>query len=153
MTEIIIPDLVEPIEAWRVWRFAGGRLQSMYSILPWEPREAFKAHCAMRQVMPYFAGVQRSPDARPLHDAPHDPCRCGIYASKLETQAVAMRNLETHVLGRVALWGKVIEYDKGYRAEFAYPLELWIGNAGRDWEAVQRALTNAYGVDTHWGLP
>ena len=30
------------------------------------------------------------------------------------------------VLGRVSLWGKVVEYDHGWRAEFAYPAELFI---------------------------
>jgi hypothetical protein len=29
------------------------------------------------------------------------------------------------VCGKVALWGDVVEHDFGYRAEFAYPVELW----------------------------
>ena len=28
------------------------------------------------------------------------------------------------MLGRVALWGKVIEHERGYRARFAYPQRL-----------------------------
>ncbi len=28
------------------------------------------------------------------------------------------------MLGRVALWGRVIEHDRGFRAEFAYPQRL-----------------------------
>ena len=30
------------------------------------------------------------------------------------------------VVGKVALWGKVIEAEHGWRAELAYPTEIWI---------------------------
>lgn len=55
--------------------------------------------------------------------APAEGCTCGIYAAN--DRAVAERygqgGLGTYVLGRVALWGKVIIYDQGFRAEYAYP--------------------------------
>jgi|SRR3990172_3391442 len=35
------------------------------------------------------------------------------------------------VLGRVALWGKIVEHEDGYRAQFAYPVEFIELNCNR----------------------
>ena len=55
-------------------------------------------------------------------------------------------------IGQVALWGKVIEHERGFRATFAYPIELRldvqaasfleIANCGR----LAHRLESAYGV-------
>jgi len=50
-------------------------------------------------------------------------CWCGIYACKhWEHQDVDSRY---GLVGIVALWGRVFEHEDGYRAQYAYPLELW----------------------------
>ena len=81
-------------------------------VVPGEPK---KAYCTLY-------GVQ--------HDAPVAGCTCGIYAMKSEHVQVLQGNppgfQETYIArGRVALWGRVIEHEFGYRAEFAYPYELF----------------------------
>lgn len=55
----------------------------------------------------------------PFHDAPVADCRCGLHASP--TLDILRRTRCPAVLGRVALWGRVIEHERGYRARFAYP--------------------------------
>jgi hypothetical protein len=57
-----------------------------------------------------------------LHAAPHVGCSCGLHATH---EAEVLRRTRTPaVLGRVALWGRVIEHDLGFRAEFGYPQSL-----------------------------
>lgn len=60
-----------------------------------------------------------------------------------------------HVLGEVALWGRVIEHEKGYRATCAYPYRLHmdapVPMPGFPRSAVKerlaRALSAAYGCE------
>lgn len=50
---------------------------------------------------------------------------CGIYGYKSEKLAINADHLSKGiVLGRVALWGNVIEHKFGYRAQYAYPLSV-----------------------------
>ena len=53
------------------------------------------------------------------------------------------------VAGRVALWGRVIEHDHGYRAQYGYPLALWLApTPGATSARTVRALAARYGVPT-----
>lgn len=65
--------------------------------------------------------------------APEEHCDCGLYAVNdlrhldLYRDPVA-RNDGTCIAiaaGRVSLWGRVYEHEKGYRAQYAYPAALW----------------------------
>lgn len=66
------------------------------------------------------------------HDAPEEGCSCGIYA--VPDERAALRYLvgrndpeDVHrVIGRVALWGWVLEAAAGWRASHAYPACIWI---------------------------
>src|SRR6476646_11768319 len=82
-----VPDFVEPVEAWRVWRVCqregGFTLHSAFADAPWEPGIPLSATCAKRQ----------RPAWRPwrleatLHDAPDIACSCGIYGVRSLTAA------------------------------------------------------------------
>jgi hypothetical protein len=127
-----VPDYVEPVEAWRVWAVVevGGlpRLRSVYHEVRWSPGTACAAACMSRR-RPLRRLWRRS---RSDHGAPVADCTCGIYASA-DLPTVA-RYLEPplaasevcRVLGRVALWGKVVECEHGWRAGFAYPTRLYV---------------------------
>src|SRR2546426_6193619 len=67
--------------------------------------------------------------------APPEPGNaCGIHAFKTWTLAVrAAKELDEFpcegsyaVLGTVALWGKVVEHERGFRAEHALVQQLWV---------------------------
>lgn len=62
------------------------------------------------------------------HDhAPEEWCECGIYAaSELDGCPVG------HIAGKVKLWGTVVEGERGYRAEYAYPSEFLVENHDHD---------------------
>ena len=123
-TQILHID--EPIYAWRSWRVGidpWGRprllpagLTSIGSELsPWTPGKAGRAI--------------HWDDGNPTfnHDAPATYCNCGYWAFK------SARYLHLHssyhnqgyILGRVAMWGNIVEGTLGYRGEFVYPDHLW----------------------------
>jgi hypothetical protein len=53
----------------------------------------------------------------------HD-CRCGVYGSKRLDSLQSMCFWECGVRGEVLLWGTVVEHERGWRAQFAYPKTL-----------------------------
>lgn len=126
------PLFAEPFLAWRAWNLveAGSRLRSIVYEHVWEPGERVEAECAR----PRPEGVA------PYHPAPDEGCRCGVYGSldpdHLRSYVQEMRwNPRPHgrmtvimprVFGLVSLWGTIVEYTKGYRAQFAYPAHLYL---------------------------
>jgi hypothetical protein len=127
-----IPDLAEPVEAWRVWRVAmrEGRvvLQSLFAGAIWEPEVPLVASCTGGH-RSRWAPWRKKPNE---HPAPELECRCGIYG--VQSVAAARSYLELppllcrddRVIGRVALWGDVVEGPSGWRASHAYPIELFV---------------------------
>ena len=74
----------------------------------------------------------QSSEERDLRAArPRAPCSgartCGIYAIK-DSRGFRTPITATFVkpiaYGRVSLWGRIVEHKHGYRAQFAYPLDL-----------------------------
>jgi len=61
------------------------------------------------------------------HPAPALRCNCGLYANP-DLDALREHGLclapEAIVVGQVALWGRVVDDEPSYRAEFAYPARL-----------------------------
>ena len=141
------PDYAEPLEAWRVWRVVRReRKYSLGSVVQrtlWPPGEAFTAECLRTpRILTRLRRERR-------HDAPEAFCECGIYAAALERVGQYLAEAPCHgvarVLGRVALWGTVIECERGFRASHAYPTRIFIpSDAGSpwrvDWEEVAVGL-------------
>jgi hypothetical protein len=104
---------VEPVVAWRAWALTGRR-DGVELLLrpvagrsrPWRPLEPAEAACKHAR----------------LHMAPNVDCSCGLHATH---DVDTLRRTRTPaVLGRVALWGRVIEHELGYRGQFGYPQRL-----------------------------
>lgn len=116
-------DDVEPIDGWRLWRLglaADGRpvlLPAGGGVDAWPPRRAVEARCAI----PALIRGSRRP-----HEAPDPRCICGIHASRAlgDTPRDAPAYPTPPVAGTVALWGRVIEHERGWRARFGYPSRL-----------------------------
>jgi len=56
-----------------------------------------------------------------VHDAPQANCTCGVYAVKTLDHFRSAGYERFGIHGEVYLWGKVVEHELGYRAQFAYP--------------------------------
>jgi hypothetical protein len=104
------------------------------------------------QLVSRFRRKRRS--ARPV---PDERCECGIYAAWLpqidqyltDAPTTAI-NVVGRVLGRVSLWGTVIECERGFRASHAYPQRVYVPvdaslHPKRSWEELVAGL-DAYGV-------
>jgi hypothetical protein len=147
--ELGIPDGIEPIVGWRYWRAGEGWLCSLNKFKTWPAGGPLRARCSLAM------------DHGPV---PGEQCGCGIYAAlDLDTlKQLVQPDLESPlVVGEVALWGKVIPAELGFRAEFAYPRRLWVVNdaiAALDWLGdLPIALADRYGVpvescDAEWAV-
>lgn len=108
-----VPTLTEPILGFRTWTLAGSSGLGDVRLLPiagtgkaWPIREPLQAECAKRG----------------KHRVPGLDCSCGIHAS--HDADPLRRTRDPAVLGSVALWGRIVEHDHGFRAEFGYPQRL-----------------------------
>src|SRR5580693_1870824 len=128
------PDLTSPVIGWRAWNpYHAGATRLLHSIsirAVWLPGEVMAAGCA--------GGLCAQPPAL--------ECACGVYAfrdSKLLVSALHQHDFGglQVVLGEVFLWGKVIEHEDGYRAQFAYPKSFWLWHRA----STAREMANLYG--------
>jgi hypothetical protein len=124
------PDFAEPVRAWRVWyvllQGRRLRLRSLFFPLLWEPGRRVEAECLHRRLL--------RPWRRRPHAAPRGRCDCGIYAATAPATAAdylrfaqpAPPEATRYALGRVSLWGLVLECERGWRGSYAYPAALYV---------------------------
>lgn len=128
----VVYDLAEPIVAYRSWRTfhpydKPPELAPISFDTPWT-REMTAAPC--QSSGPYFMGRAVTTGPPPCDGPPCSGRRhgiigygCGLYAvKKLST---ALIELNTGVLGKVLLGGKVWDHELGYRAEKAQIVGLY----------------------------
>jgi hypothetical protein len=146
-----IPDFVAPLLGWRAWKVrapfpescARPGLGSVILDTSWAPRRRFSAEHS------FDLGVK----CRGLLDT---DCSCGIYAfnDPLAAFVYMMRSRDRLLgmsvevaFGTVSLWGKVVECELGYKAEYAYPHHIYLpASFGRFVPAVSAAYGVAAGV-------
>lgn len=113
------------------------RLRSVVFNTIWTPQEELVAACnhiwarlPLRRLWP----------AATRHETPSRRCTCGIHAARdLETAAsylhmyddVRQPHLRCRAIGRVSLWGSVVEGEHGWRASHAYPERILLPKTDR----------------------
>ncbi|MDQ6796952.1 MAG: hypothetical protein M3011_02810 [Actinomycetota bacterium] len=125
----------DAVVGWRYWQVRAGRLRSVTQPhVEWKPGVVLTARCT-------GAG----------HLAPDAGCECGIYGAR-DLESLRQHGLclppEALAVGRVGLWGRVVDDVAGWRAEFGRPLSLAVVAemvAGTDLDAMIAAL-RTYGV-------
>jgi hypothetical protein len=103
----------EPVMAWRTWKLTGRRDGTNLKLRavagrakPWPVMRPTEAVCRLGR----------------MHSAHNVDCTCGLHGT--HEPDVLRRTKSPAVLGRVALWGRVVEHDLGFRAQFGYPQRL-----------------------------
>jgi len=120
---MIVPEYVTPIVGYRAWRQLEGPLLTSLNVgcETWPPGEPMTARCV--RISPEILGIAPLPE----HQAPDEHCGCGIYALKTPAINHLYRTdpwPSPLVYGEVYLWGKVVEHEHGWRAQYAYPKSL-----------------------------
>lgn len=116
-----------PIVGYRGWVLRVGKLSSYAVDNFWIPKKGNVARCDGYKRTKFWGphNIQSGPTLIPhaSYAAPVAECGCGFYAFK--TLADLMEWLEHRepriVIGEVYLWGKVVDCQYGYRAQYAYP--------------------------------
>ncbi len=116
---------------WRAWNLSDdGSNPTLWPLGSgtgaWPRRQPLEARCSIRRML-----ARRRTD----HDAPALRCRCGVYA--VHSLDAVDRGWPAwppaSVFGRVALWGRIVEHERGWRARFAYPDRLRLACAVCAW--------------------
>jgi hypothetical protein len=130
----------QTVIGWRVWRVteigtAGRSLMSTFMTSVWPAGAVMKACCGS--------------DATGLRHGIHAFVNRELAQEYLDAQSRARST--PHVFGGVALWGRVVVHEHGYRAQFAYPRHLLVPRcyAGQRTDIVND-LRRAYGVEVDW---
>ena len=144
-----IPDRASAIVGWRAWRVWVHREEARMGWQWWRETERYPKDAELRGIAQGWrwpkgtpahstcmARYHDAPDPewaaimRDAHRSPVEGCSCGLYALKSPRRARAecsgYPSPDGYAYGKVALWGNVIEGTDGYRAESAYPLELYL---------------------------
>ena len=112
MVEPGVHSRADPVVGWRYWQLApSGLLRSVTQRrIEWPPGRPMRASCVV-------AG----------HRAPDERCDCGVHGSA-DLDALRQHGLclapEGLVIGRVALWGRVVRDHEGWRGEYGEPAHL-----------------------------
>ena len=119
-----VPDAITPVLGHRLWEVRQDRLWPLwFAWLPWVPQQVSRATCHQPQG-PFASALAGRP--LPLHSAPDPSCSCGIYAAAAadDLPSTWSGTKEVLVWGVVALWGRVVIAERGWRAQFAHPVSL-----------------------------
>ena len=121
--------LPEPIVAYRLWSWELGELHG-YRV-EWPPPGELTSTCR---------------DAELLHPedlrTPNWSCGCGIYG--LKEHPIGYQPGRSNIVGRVEMFGRVIEHAEGYRSEHARI--IWINRRLLP-DDVRKKLKKAYNLD------
>ena len=142
--------VAEPLVGFRRW---GCRRRGLYSGIFVAGR--FVANPALRMVAPRAAPMPWPTDGDRVakcfalrgHEAPYRDCNCGwsaYYALAAEPEMPAPEC----VWGAVVAWGRIVECESGFRAQFARPLALLEYRHPDDLRQGRRAAVaaEAYGI-------
>lgn len=129
-----VADYCMPLTGYRAWSVTeAGLLMGCSHQAPWPPHAAMQAQCHTATYFNGFGGYGTPHMDADEHwiPAPAPHCGCGIYAYKSDEELDECRQPSSYlgghdvrVWGTVHLWGRVIEHEDGFRAEYAYPAAL-----------------------------
>lgn len=128
------PDVPGVVVGWRTWQIRDpeqARLRSPLQVsTEWLPGTPLVARCELRG-----------------HPAPDPDCTCGLYAARDPGGVGGIGFGRVTLLGCVALWGTVVEGERGWRAGLGVPVLLFCGPGLPG--PTRTELARAYGVPVY----
>ena len=128
------------VEGWRVWQVVltpdGVRLASLRDGSVWPVR--LRRRAEVRSSGSTLSGLYAFRTLSAL-----------LREFRVGYGVIRPGDIPAHVLsvaGRVALWGRIVEYEYGWRAEFAYPQVLYAVDLPDD---VRALLSRSYGIEVY----
>ena len=112
-----VPDFISPIAAYRAWQWNANGLRSLNGER-WLPGQPLTASCRADAISS-IAGLSKA--THDPADLPYFNCTCGVYAAKTIEHLHQCGYKKFGIHGQVYLWGRVVEHERGWRAQFAYP--------------------------------
>lgn len=156
MREGQAPDFSEPIIGWRVWSMRYDKDDgkpypaSIWQGVRWPRYEPMVARCMqLDTTLSHWMARWKLPKVC-CATSPTERCKCGVYAcSDPAAVHVEPSRKVSLLVGRVALWGKVIRHERGSRAQYGYPVSIGLGESGSlicssGWNTVEY-LADSYG--------
>jgi len=119
---MMVPDFISPVVGYRIWQWDATGLRSLNGE-KWLPHQPLSAVCRAA-ASGSIAGLSKT--AHNPTESPYFSCTCGVYAAKTIEHLRQCGYKRFGVRGEVFLWGKVVEHERGWRAEFAYPKTLFL---------------------------
>jgi preprotein translocase subunit YajC len=119
---VTVSDYISPIVGYRVWQWDAAGLKSLNG-------ERWVAHQPLSAACRAAASNSISGLSKTVHnpaELPDFKCTCGVYAAKTTEHLRQCGYKKFGVHGEVYLWGTVVEHERGWRAEFAYPKVLFL---------------------------
>lgn len=144
---VLVPDLPEPITAYRAWKWNGEHLTG-FGAVEWPHDDLIHAEhrcstSAYAQIAFLVTTVNPCIETPSATGKDHAGYGCGIYGYRTMDQFVAHADYSgTTVWGQVELGGKVYEHTEGYRAEYGRVVALYRVPSA----APARAAAEVYGV-------
>jgi hypothetical protein len=117
-----IPDYISAIVGYRGWTWDTKGLKSLCGER-WHPNHSLAARCRASAVVGTIASRVEGHDS---HEAPQANCTCGVYAAKSLEHLRKNGYDRCGIYGEVRLWGTVVEHERGWRAQLAYPKNLFL---------------------------
>jgi hypothetical protein len=138
-----VADIMGVEIGWRAWAIdeelpafgVSPKLWSATQHFYWTPRKRSEAICSKPNSC---SRVQQHKDRRSGETfefsigVPGENCGCGFYSAKDFNHLQSMGYHQYYegmggfkIVGKVANWGKVIECDLGWRAQYSYPVKLF----------------------------
>jgi len=119
-----VPDYISPVVGCRVWQWDATGLRSLNGE-KWFAHQPLSAVCRA-DACGSIAGLSKA--THNPAELPYFSCTCGVYAAKTiqHLRQCGYRKFGVH--GEVYLWGKVVEHERGWRAQFAYPKTLFLAS-------------------------
>lgn len=133
----------EPLRGWRAWQVVEGReglaLTSWLMSTRWPARRALEGGCFLHGRQPvahHHCGIHAFADHEDvLSYIEHGDEALGVFRRRPLAIAV----------GRVSAWGRVVAHTRGWRAQYAYPYDLYLTGGDR---GLARQLADRYAVET-----